>query len=242
MKRYLILLVFFIFSSGASICNAKSINYTEVSLLYNGTKISDSTTVEPTISLHNRDTNEYFREFVKENGTYVFYCLTPGTYSVLVIIDSNSLNEKRYPGDFEGETYFKIDSQLSKKVSVELKKIIHLSTPQNNNNIVQKYNAPCGKKMTFKSPTTFKWDPIGSDDIMYKYKIQRIQCQPKYQVMETIVSEITPDTEAVIDLEANANGEMYQFSLSAFSAGREIGILMIHGDQGYGWELRFQID
>ena len=176
---------------------------------------------------------------VKDSSIYVEY-LIPGEYGVSFNIDKNKSNLPLYPGDYRAWANFKIRKGYSIKRDINLDKIIHLTEPQDNNKIIKKWSKPCGEKMAFRSPVTFRWQSLGHN-VNYKYVIRNNPCKP-FKYGDALKHGETADTFVSLNLPKTAQNHQYMLELHAYRDNRLIGSIITHGDNGYGWDYRFLID
>ncbi len=173
---------------------------------------------------------------VKESSIYVEN-LSPGKYGISINIDSNKNNQRLYPGDYRAWAIFKIRRGHSIQRDINLSKIIHLTEPQDNNQIIQKWSNPCNKKMAHASPITFRWESLG-DHVQYKYVIRSNPCKP-FKYGDVVESGETTETSITLKLPRTEWNHQYMLTIRAIKDKRVIGSLMTHGDNGYGWDYRF---
>jgi len=173
---------------------------------------------------------------VRKSSIYVDK-LTPGKYGMSININSNKTNPRLYPGDYRAWANFEIRRGYSIERDINLHKIIHLTEPQDNNQIIKKWSNLCAQKMTLASPVTFRWKSLG-DNVRYKYIIRSNPCKP-FKYGDVIEGGETTGTFVTLKLPRTKSNHQYMMTLSAIRNKRMIGSLMTHGDNGYGWDYRF---
>ncbi len=178
-------------------------------------------------------------DFNVRKGSIYVENLPPGEYGMSINIDSNKSNPPLYPGDYRTWANFKIKPGYSIKRDLDMVKIIHLTEPQDNNQIIKKWSNPCGNKMSHISPVTFRWDSLGND-VIYHYRIRYNECEP-YKFGELVEFGNTTDTHIMLKLPRSEQNRQYMISIMAIKENRQIGSLMTHGDNGYGWDYRFLV-
>jgi len=176
-------------------------------------------------------------EFNVREGSLYVENLKPGEYGMSIHVDSNKTNPPLYPGDYRAWANFKIRRGYSIQRDLNLNKIIHLTAPQDNNKIIKKWSNPCGKKMSFASPVSFRWKSLG-DNVVYRYAIRNNPCKP-FKYGEIVEHGETTDTFVTLKLPRTKSSHQYMMTISALRDKRLIGSLMTHGDNGYGWDYRF---
>jgi len=102
------------------------------------------------------------------------------------------------------------------------------------------------EKITFHSPIIFRWESLG-ENVDYEYHITRMNCLDNYNSAGTVIDGTVTLPEITVDLPPNLNDECYGFHLYALQddghigIGSRIGMLMTHGENGYGWDYRFRV-
>jgi len=211
-------------------------------LLFDGKQLKVNTKENVSIWLRDEGTGKSANIQVNYNvrkGSIYVEKLPPGKYGMSINIDSDKSNPPLYPGDYRTWANFKIRRGYSIKRNLNMLKIIHLTEPQDNNKIIKKWSNPCGTKMSFISPITFRWKPL-DDDVVYKYRIINNPCKP-FKYGELVESGETTDTRVTIKLPRSKWNQQYMLTITAIKNNRQIGNLMTHGDNGYGWDYRFNI-
>ncbi len=213
-------------------------------LLFDGQPITDFTSLEAKFWLGNEDTGQEPGAYVTyENGSFFIYGLPSGKFVLTVEINANTMNSRLYPGDFRAARVFDFMGRDNSELILDMGKIIHLTSPQDNDAVMEGENRNCLKMSTHQNQLKFEWMPLG-ENVDYKYKIIRYNCST-YDQIEEIVAEKTKETNVTIPLKPNQPNEYYGFSLYAHKNDRPIGSLMIHhlsnGVPGEGNEYRFRV-
>ena len=210
-------------------------------LFFVGRPITDFTSYEPTFWFRNEDTGKEQSGRVKyENGTFEIYGLPPGNFGVSVNIDVNMQNPWSYPGDFRVWKPFSIIEGENPELELELLQIIRLTSPQDNDTVMDKWGVECMEKISFHSPVTFRWEAQDNEGY-YDYQVTRMDCLNNYNSAGTVAEGTITDTDVTLDLPPSQENEVYGFHLYARKEGRRIGMLMTHGPNGYGWDYRFRV-
>lgn len=208
-------------------------------ILFEGRPVTDFTQTVPKFWLRNEDTGKVATADVSyENGTFEVRGLQPGTYGISTWVDRNPENANNYPGDLNAWTHFTVQKSGVTSIVVEVREIIHIKTPQDNGNLMERWGADYEEMIVHPSPLTFSWEGLGKD-VYYDYSILRVKYP--YEKHSSVTSGTTQDTNLRIDLPPNQKGEYYLFQISARRNGRDIGMLITHGARGYGWDYRFRV-
>lgn len=218
-------------------CDGYSVKGT---IKFDGSAIDTISPVEPKFWLRNEDCNCAVTPRIKyKNGQFRIYELPAGNYGMSVDIDSNQVNPGMYPGDFRAWTQFNVTEGNKTNLDVDVTKIIHMVSPQDNGNVMRYWDAECDAKIAFPSLVEFSWEQI-DQNAYYDYHVSRMSCSP-YKTLDTIIGNTTQDSRIVLELPNSAPNEFYQFHLNARKNGKIIGTLMTHGGNGYGWDYRFRV-
>lgn len=175
-------------------------------------------------------------------GQFKIYGLPEGNYHIFISINANPDNPERYPG-YPGDFYKRllnvsVGGKSSTKLKVEMEKIIHLTAPEDNGDVMELWGEKGERRITFNSPVEFAWESLG-EDVQYYYSIKRIS-EP-YKFIEWHVRETTSQTSLSIDLPVSRKNEFYLFHMYAMKGERRIAELKTHGKRGYGNDLRFRV-
>lgn len=214
---------------------------------FNARPIADYTSGKPKISFNNRDSGRkgIAARVDYDEGAFRVYGLGAANYVMFVSIDANTANpggSPGYPGDFSSDPLkVSVPDSGAAEVKVDMQKVIHLISPQDNEEKMPLWGEPVDRKITFNSPVTFAWDSLG-DGVQYHYKICRQQAEP-YRFLQT-VAEKSPfgGTSVSVTLPASRPNEYYKFTLSATIGRRQVGKLITNGRHGHGWDFRFRVE
>ena len=217
-----------------------------IDLLYRGRPIEEFTSVQPAFSLNSRDAHEKgIRPKVEyREGRHVIQELAPGNYVLFVSIDANPENPGRYPG-YPGDFSYR-DSKLSippnggAQLDIELQQVIHLTLPQDNAGLMERWGEKGQSMIAFKTPVEFAWDAI-AEGVTYHYSIYRMQSEPYKYLERDVVKETTQATQVSLDLTHSKDNEFYSFHLYTMKGPLRIGRLAVHGQRGYGSDFRFRV-
>ncbi len=92
-----------------------------------------------------------------------------------VEINANTMNSRLYPGDFRAARVFDFMGRDNSELILDMGKIIHLTSPQDNDAVMEGENRNCLKMSTHQNQLKFEWMPLG-ENVDYKYKIIRYNC------------------------------------------------------------------
>lgn len=210
-------------------------------LYYEGKPVDQITSYEPHFWFRdeNNTGNILHPEVTYKNSRFKVYGLPAGSYGVQTNIDAVMENPRDYPGDFYAWRQFSVTEGMVSKLNVDLQRVIHLTSPQDNGVQLHLWCAKCEDMISFPLPVTFSWESLG-DNVYYDYYIARKNCSP-YKTLETVSSGTIKDTQVAVSLLPSKDNEFYEFHLNARKEGRTIGLLMTHGECGYGWDYRFRV-
>lgn len=201
--------------------------------------ISEITDIKPKFWFRNEDKNIIENpKVVYSNSKFTIDGLSEGNYGMSISIDANEINPMSYPGDFRKWITFSVKNDNVQELQIEMEKLIHLNSPQDNNYKIEKWGEKCDK-YSINSPVNFSWDKI-EEDIYYDYSVSLINCEP-YNNKNIVYSGTTKDNFIKLELPKNENNEYYLFNLYARKKGNKIGSLMTHGSNGHGWDYRFRV-
>lgn len=209
-------------------------------LLYDGKPADGIFSSEPSIWIRSEESKELPKpKVVYEKGSFSAWGLPGGEFGLNVNISETGKSPCCYPGDYNGWTTFGVSGKMTSYLDVDLVRIIHLMSPQDNSSIIPLWDAQCMDHVTLPGPVRFSWEPLG-DDVYYDYLIVRVVCP--YKRVGIAAQGSTTGTDLVLELPPSRENEFYVFSLDARKKGRRIGMLMTHGSSGgYGWDLRFRV-
>jgi len=216
----------------------------EGNLRLEGHPIEAFTSIKPVFSFNNLDTGQRgIKPRTEYNkGHFKIYGLPKANYHIFISINANTDNPGGYPG-YPGDFYkrlldISIPGKNSTKLDVDLEKIIHLTAPQDNGDIMDLWGEKGEGRIAFKSPIEFAWEPLG-DNVQYHYLINRIT-EPFKNIVNHI-KETTNQTSLSIELPLSRENEFYLFHLYATKGQQRIGELKTHVKRGYGNDLRFRV-
>lgn len=209
-------------------------------LKFDGSEINRISPVEPKFWFRNEDRNIVVTPRIKyKKGQLRIYDLPAGNYGMSVDVDANLGNPGMYPGDFRAWTQFNVTERNKTHLNVDLTRIMHLISPQDNGAVMRYWDAECDEKIAIANPVVFSWEPVETG-VYYDYYIEKTSCNP-YKTLDTIIGATTQDSSVAVQLPESAPNEFYQFHLTARKNGKIIGTLMTHGGNGYGWDYRFRV-
>lgn len=210
-------------------------------LLFAGKPITEVSSLEPSFWFRNEDTNKEQSARVKyQNGEFTIYDLPVGNLGISVNLDANPQNPWSYPGDYRTWQTFTVQEGTNPELEVSLLKLLRMNAPQDNNVVMEKWDAECMQKIAFSSPVTFQWEALGRD-VMYDYRITRMDCANNYNQAGEVVNGSITETQISVNLPPSLDNECYGFFLYARQNDQRIGMLMTHGPNGYGWDYRFRV-
>jgi serine/threonine protein kinase len=208
-------------------------------LLFEGQLITNFTQERPSFWFRNEDIGkEQKAEVNYDKGRFYVYGLPTGHFGLNIYLNANRENLAGYPGDFYVWKTFHVVEGTNPELVVDLQRVIHLVSPQDNGTVLELWDAPCGKQIAFNSPVRFAWESLGNI-VSYSYDILRVTCP--YTSRDTQVSSTISDTQVVVELPPSQENEFYVFHLYARKDGRNIGILTTHGSNGIAWDYRFRV-
>jgi hypothetical protein len=215
-------------------------------LRFDGKSVDAITSVEPQFSANNLDTGQKNTSPRAEydKGQFTIYGLPQGRYHVFIRVNANTSNPGGYPG-YPGDLFRRVENvSVPKKgaaaLDVDLYKVIHLTGPQDNNDVMDRWGEKGDARIAFAGPVKFEWEPLG-DDVQYHYQVLYMQSQP-HRPLAVQTKESTTDTTFSIELPPSGENEFYSFHLFATRKGGRIAELITHGERGYGADLRFRVE
>ncbi len=211
-------------------------------LLFDGKPLSDFTTAPVDLRLYSQELKQWITPdytYDAGSGTFQIKDIAAGTYTGEVRVDADRSNPAQYPGDYKGKAAFNAVSASPDSVTVNMERIIHLISPEDNGAPLADWGAVCSNKIEFETPVAIAWEPLGND-VFYSYSIVRTVCQP-FGFKEAVAGDRIAATRVVLDLPPNKDGEFYTLRLEANKNNRPVGSLMTHGTNGWGWDYRFRV-
>ena len=165
--------------------------------------------------------------------------LSEGKYSCDVKVDANPSNPAQYPGDYKGHASFSAVSKSFVNLKIDMERIIHLTKPEDNGIPMLGWGSVCFNNILFESPVQISWEPI-EKDVYYTYTVNRTECDP-FSQKELLAGDTITYTDISLRLPPNEEKEFYTLQITARKNGRQIGSLMTHGENGWGWDYRFRV-
>ena len=197
------------------------------------------TNVAPLFWLRNETSGEVATASARyKNGEFTLHGLAPGNYGINLRFDAEAGNRQGFPGDLYAFRGFEVPTEGVAEVSVDVMRLIHLVSPQDNNMILEGWGEVCDGKPAFGGPIDFAWEPIDRG-VTYSWSIDRVACP--YKEFRRVDSGTTDETAIRVKLEPTRPGEFYKFDLSAMRDEKPIGMLMTYGSFGEGWDYRFVV-
>ncbi|MBI2212110.1 MAG: hypothetical protein HYU52_00545, partial [Acidobacteria bacterium] len=210
------------------------------SVRYDGRPITELTSVPPQFWLRNEATGKVATARARyQRGSFTLYGLAPGKYGVNLRFDAVAGNALGYPGDFYAWRIFDVTDGGVTEIDVDVVRIIHLTSPQDNGMILDGWGEACeARRPGFRGAMQFAWEPV-SPDATYRWQLMRVGCP--YTAQSEVASGATEETGIRIRLAPSRPGEFYLFNLEAERNGRRTGTLMTYGSFGHGWDYRFVV-
>ncbi|MBI4596221.1 MAG: protein kinase [Candidatus Tectomicrobia bacterium] len=209
-------------------------------LLHDGLPITKFTANPATFWFRNESTGKEQAAQVRyQEGAFEMFGLPPGRYGVDVRIRTGGVG---YTGNFVAwKTFSIVDEEVRQELNIDLHRIIHMTSPQDNSAGLARWDAKCEGKMSFPALVRFAWEPLG-EGTTYGYSIERYRCEP-FQRIDTVVDGSTLETQLNVDLLSSSKNEMYLLRLSARKGDLLVGRLETYGiNGGRGWDYRFRVD
>lgn len=181
-------------------------------------------------------------------GTFTVGLLEPGKYRMHVSVDENPANPRRHPGDYEVQHLFEVTAGGPERLTVDLARLIHLTSPGDNARPIEGMLTSCVTQPRFATPR-YSWGPTASlpfgwDAVVagaeYRYRIVARPCgQPGTD--HEILSGSTGDTAVTLALPPSEEGQQYVFRVEAWKGGRLVGDLYTHDGGAHSWNYRFRV-
>lgn len=200
-------------------------------LMHAGSPITEFTGEAPAFWFRNEVTGQEAREVrtAWDQGVFRFTGLRPGRYGVQVWLNAEKNNSNGYPGDYETWHTFIVQEGDADQEDIDVMKVMHLTSPQDNRAGMTRWDASCEGKHVFASPVLFSWESLGSG-VEYRYTVDN---RP----------ETTASTSVSIDFPLSERNRCHSFKLSAFQRDRIIGRMLTHGiNGGLGWDYVFRVE
>jgi serine/threonine protein kinase len=209
-------------------------------LYFDGKPIGNFSNVQPNFWFRDEDTGKVISaEAEYKDGIFRFVGLPAGTYGVQTTVDASMNNPSMYPGDYYAWTQFTVRANNNPQLRIDLKRVIHMTSPENNNVAMPNWTIE-PSKMTLlpNGKVKITWDSLG-ENVFYDYKVS--QMAAPYKFLSAVSSGTINETSVIVDLPSNSQDEYYLLTIEARKVGRQIGLLMTHGAGGMGWDYRFRV-
>lgn len=216
-------------------------------ILFNGMPIIGFTEKNPAFWVRDEGSKQTFPidpSYNATTGEYTIPNVPPGQYGIRVTIDDaepfNTPHNYGFAGDFQGwESPIIVpegQSVLQKDLDVE--RTIHLTSPVDNSQEIGSLGAE--KDSHDPDDLAFAWDAI-PEATSYKVLVYRYEEEPS-SYLDNFLSVSMEDTNLQPTLPSSEDNQFYLFKLFAYNAnGLMVGKLMVHYDNGHGWDYRFRI-
>ena len=215
--------------------------YIEGILHHQGIPMSKITIVEPTFWFRDEVTGQAWPDAT------AYYDPATGAYSADnlselcgISISFHTIGDTAtLPGNYR--TWEVWSSKNGSQYDIEIKKIIHLVEPWNNNSIAV---LPPPYPIHYDSPIKFEWESVAGATSYHVY-VQRYRDADHtdgYGYIDTLASQDTEATSFTIQLPASEQYEHYEFDVRANKDSSAIGYYMTTYDSGRGWDYRFKIE
>ncbi|OGW33722.1 MAG: hypothetical protein A2X58_06480 [Nitrospirae bacterium GWC2_56_14] len=211
-------------------------------LLFDGKPLSDYTNAAPRISIYSPGLAQWITpafEYDPETALISLRVISEGGYSCEVRVNADHSNPDLYPGDYKGYAHFSAFAASPPAFDIDMERIIHLSTPEDNGVPMAGWGAACFNKIIHEAPIHLNWEGI-DNDVYYTYTINRTECDP-FAEKELVTGDTITATSVNLDLAPNKEKEIYLLRIVARKDGRNVGSLMTHGGNGWGWDYRFRV-
>ncbi len=210
-------------------------------LYFDGKPLSDYTNAAVTLRIYSQQLGQWTTpayEYDAATASFTLHVIAEGNYSCNAEVDANPENPKLYPGDYKGSGHFSAWVTSTPFLKIDMERLIHLMTPQDNGKPMKGWGAACFNKTEFESPVRISWEPV-EKDVYYTYTVNRTECDPFAQ-KEMVAGDTTTATSVILDLPPNKGVEIYLLQIVARKNGRIVGSLMTHGSNGWSWDYRFR--
>jgi hypothetical protein len=211
-------------------------------LLFDGKPLPEFTTAPAVIRLYSQHLKQWFTpdySYDAGAGTFQLRGIAEGIYTGQVTVDADRSNPDQYPGDYKGSIFLNAVPTSPAVVTVDMERIMHLTSPEDNSVPLADWGAVCSNRTEFERPVAIAWEPLGNG-VSYGYSIVRTVCRP-FGFKEAVAADRTTASRVVLDLPPNKEGEFYTLRLEARKNDRLVGSLMTHGKNGWGWDYRFRV-
>ena len=210
-------------------------------LLFDGQPVTRITTLQPSFWFRNQGKGVPEKPQVEyADGTFRIRGLPAGRIGMSARINLEPGTPNLYPGDLDAWTTFVVGEGPPPLLDIDLRKVIHLTQPVDNNVVVRGWDEPCGAGSVHPGRVVFAWEPLDAA-AQYEVTVDRLACGRKYASAGRAFTASTAETWVKVELEPSAEGECYSFRLTARKDGRTLGMLTTHGRDGMGWDYRFVV-
>lgn len=219
-------------------------------LSYNGIPMSEITDVEPSFWCNDADTGEsiYARLADYDSSTGSFTVTgVPRSYVSLCFAYHICGQRWTLPGNYVGELQVyinKVSESEAANLTVEVERIIHMTSPQDNNSM--DFVAGRARDVSFQHDSEFylEWEPI---DEAFDYDVEidifHDPTEPDtYRYIENAQRVAVRDNFYLVQLPVSEPNEHYQAKISAFNQkGGRIGRYLVTYKNGWGADYRFKV-
>jgi serine/threonine protein kinase len=208
-------------------------------LSFDGQPLETLTRRPPSFWLRHESRSEVQPGIVSyRDGRFVVGALPPGRIGAQVTVDLNPDNPSGYPGDLYRFVTFDVKAGKSEPLEVDLYKVIHLRSPQDNGRPLPGWGEDC-PQMFQADAARIAWEPL-AEGATYEYVVRRVECP--YVSHQTLFEGTTAATHLTLPLPPSAPNEFYLLQLMAKRGDRTIGLITTHGMRGgLGWDYRFRL-
>ncbi len=210
-------------------------------LFFDGRPLSDFTHAPARIRIYSPTLGQWVTpayEYDARTSNFTIEVLAEDNYACNAEVDATSANPGLFPGDYKGSGHFSAHKTSMASLNIDMERLIHLIKPEDNGKPMVGWGAACFDKIQVGAPVRFTWEPI-EKDVYYTYTISRTECDP-FAIKEMVAGDTIAATNVELDLPLNREGEIYVLQIVARKDGRNVGSLMTHGSNGWGWDYRFR--
>lgn len=210
-------------------------------LLVDGRPLHELTTVQPSFWFRNEARGVEQRADARfEAGRFRVAGLPAGRIGMSVTVDLEPRNPVNYPGDLRAWTTFEAPSAGSLERDVTLHRAMRLLSPADNAWVMRGWGKECGSGTVLGSPVQVRWEGLGPG-VPYEVRVDRMDCRANYRTDANLFRARTLETAVTVPLPPSPPGTCYALHLLARRDGEIAGLMMTHGSNGMGWDLRFTV-